>query len=50
MLPNRTITNKVCMIILNFEVINVNRLIKFFNLMLLDKQVLAVYADKFISY
>ena len=47
--PNRTITNKISMIIFNLKIIHVNRLVKFFNPMFLNKQVLAIYAYKFIA-
>ena len=47
--PNRTITNKISMIIFNLKIIHVNRLVKFFNPMFLNKQIFAIYADKFIT-
>ena len=47
--PNRRFTNKISMIIFNMKVINVNRLVKFFNPMFLNKQIFAIYADKFIT-
>ena len=47
--PNRTITNKISMIIFNLKIINSGRLVKFFNPMFLNKQIFAIYADKFIT-
>ena len=37
------------MIILNLKIINVNRLVKFFNPMFLNKQIFAIYTDELIT-
>ena len=47
--PNSTITNKISMIIFNLKIVNSSRLVKFFNPMFLNKQIFAIYADKFIT-
>ncbi len=47
--PNRRFTNKISMIILNLKIINVNRLVKFFNPMFLNKQIFAIYTDELIT-
>ena len=37
------------MIIFNLKIVNSSRLVKFFNPMFLNKQIFAIYADKFIT-
>ena len=47
--PNRRFTNKVSMMIFNLEVININGYICFLYVVFLNKQIFAIYADKFIT-
>ena len=47
--PNPFFTNKISMIIFNLKIVNSSRLVKFFNPMFLNKQIFAIYADKFIT-
>ncbi len=47
--PSTTLTNKVSMMIFNLEVININGYICFLYVVLLNKQIFAIYAYKFIT-
>ena len=48
--PNLAIANKVCMVILNFEVINSYRLLALLNIMCFNDKIFTVNTYEFITY